>query len=152
MLNSTTRNHNRPKRVIGSSKRPRELEPFKPSYINVRYFLEHRNLSKLLQENIWLKECSLYESPELTYEQALYTHKLVRSNYERSTIELSQEFMHLSIEDQRSILIIELCALINEKVFHQLNFGESYELLLKRYTAKANTNQETNKQGTKVNL
>ena len=137
-----------PKRSISKKKRPTvyvtptgqriPLTPFKPSYINVKYFAEHRDCSKMIKEHYWLSDVRMYENPELTDE-------LVKADFETLTIQLSTEVLQQNVSLQRDIFIRTICSFIAQKLFYEVEQGKHYHLLVQRYSVKTPHISTTNK-------
>lgn len=106
------------------------LVPFKPSYINVRFFAAHRDCARMIKENPWLSDVRMFENPELT-------EQLVKADYETLTIELSSEALQQDISMQRDIFIRAICSFIAQRLFHDVEQGQPYRLLVQRYSTKA---------------
>lgn len=106
------------------------LVPFKPSYINIRFFAAHRDCARMIKENPWLSDVRMFENPELT-------EQLVKADYETLTVQFSSEVLQQDISLQRDIFIRTICSFIAMRVFHDAEQGESYRLLVQRYSNKA---------------
>lgn len=119
-----------PSTYINQLKERMPLVPFRPSYINVRLFAEHRDCGRLFKEHYWLSDVRMFENPSLT-------DQLVRADYETLTIQLSSDVLAQDLSLQRDIFIRTICTFIAQRLFHDASQGEPYRLLVNRYSTKS---------------